>query len=205
MAWPASKASQAEVETFVDTLCFNLSQDSAEDTLTYFFDDVMDELGKKASPSFVNQALEQVTAATAEYSFETNMIRPLYIFYNDQMLFEASESDFQAYSQSWRADSGTPFAYTLDNVSAINKYKLYPNPDTSGAAPGDWTTGFVANNLSIIFSERRVADIEDYYVLPIAFDILQREFSYPSDRTDLAFASVCSEIAALLYRLAGVA
>lgn len=200
MAWPTSKGTQTELETFAGTLCYDLD---AATNLTQFVNDVIDELGKKSNPPFVSQAFEKVTATVATYSYETLMIRPVAIFYNDQQLSEASDADLQAYTEGWADDTGTPHSFTESNITA-RTYKLYPIPDTTGATPSGWDNTFVVNNISIFYSEDRSTDIESYYLLPIAFDALFREFSYPSDHNDQAFASVCSEIAAVLYRLAGV-
>lgn len=192
--------SKAQLTTFASTICH---ADHDTTTFSQFFNDVIDELGKLPSPVFAEYAFEAVVSGTAEYSFETAMLKPIAIFFGDTLIPEVSEQALEAYSATQQSDTGDPVAFTLENVDA-RKYRLYPIPDANGTASTNWAAGFAAAALALIFVEDRATDIEDYHALPITFDCLAREFAYPSDHQDIAYAKVCAELAQLLYVLAGV-
>lgn len=192
---------KAQLLTFAGTLCHDLDDST---TLGVFFDDVIYKLGQFTNPPFVEWAQEKINSGTADYSYETDMIRPLYIIMEEKEIFESSEDDLEAYDYEWRAATGVPYAYTEDIITA-RKYKLVPKPDfTSGTAGSNWGSTYPDDILALIYAQDRDSDIEDYFVLPIAFDILNAEFTYPSDHQDLTYAARCAEIAELLYKLAGV-
>lgn len=193
--------SKAQLTTFAGSIAKS-QQDST--TFSQFFDDVMDELGRLDTAPFASVAFEAVVSGTATYSFESTMIRPLYIFLEDELLSPVTQQDLEAYSQTWSADTGTPIAYTVDEINA-RTYQLYPEPDTSGSIAGaDWASNYPSDALALIFTEDRSTDIEDYYALPITFDCLAREFSYLSDHYDIDYAKLCAQLAEILYQLAGV-
>jgi len=192
--------SKAQLTTFASTICH-----AEHDTTTFsqFFNDVIDELGRLPDPVFAEYAFEAIVDTQEEYSFETAMLRPIAIFLGDTLLPETSEQALEAYSATWQTDTGDPVAFTLDKIDA-HKYRVYPIPDADGAASTNWAAGYSLTGLALIFVEDRSKDIEDYHVLPITFDCLAREFAYPSDHQDIDYAKVCTEIAQLLYTLAGV-
>jgi hypothetical protein len=193
--------SKAQLTTFASTIAH-----AEHDTTTFsqFFDDVVEELGMLENPPFAERGFEAVVSGTSEYDFESSMIKPLYIFLDDTMLSPVSQGELEAYSKTWQTDDGTPIVYTLDNIDA-HSYRIYPEPDTSGSISGaDWGSSFPDDALALIYSEDRQTDIEDYYALPITFDCLAREFSYPSDHQDIEYAKALNDLAKLLYMLAGV-
>ena len=194
--------SKAQLTTFASTICH-----AEHDTTTFsqFFNDVIDELGRLPDPVFAEYGFEAVAIGTQDHNFEAAMLRPIAIFLGDTLLPEVSQQALKAYSESWRVDTGTPIAYTLE-LAYDEEYKTYPIPDATGSIAGaDWAANYPTAALALIFVEDRSTDIEDYYALPITFDCLAREFAYPSDHQDIAYAKVCAELAQLLYVLAGVA
>lgn len=194
--------SKVQLTTFASTIS-HAQQDST--TFSQFFDDVIDEIGRLPNPVFAERAFEAIDSGTSEYSFETKMLRPLAIFFDDTLLPETTRKALEAYSATQQSDTGDPFAYTIDDINA-RKYRVYPEPDASGSISGaDWAANYPDDALALIFSEDRSTDIEDYYVLPITFDCLAREFAYPSDHQTIEYAKVCSDLSKLLYYLAGVA
>lgn len=193
---------KAQLTTFASTICH-----AQHDTTTFsqIFNDVMDELARKPSPPFVDCAFEAISDGESEYSYEATMNRPLYIFRGDRLLTHETIAGLEAYSKTWESDTGTPIAYTLEGVDG-RKYRLYPIPDADGAITGaNWAAGYPDDALALIFAEDRSTDIEDYYVLPVVFDCLAREFAYPSDHQDVEYAKVLNKLATVLYTLAGVA
>lgn len=192
---------KAQITTFASTVAH-----AEHDTTTFsqFFNDVIDELGKLPRPVFADYAFEAIVSGTSEYSFETTMLRPIAIFFDDTLLLESSKEALEAYSITQLADAGSPVAYTIDEVNA-RKYRVYPEPNANGSIAGaNWGASFPSNALALIFVEDRSTDIEDYYALPITFDCLAREFAYPSDHQDVEYAKVCATLAKLMYALVGV-
>ena len=192
--------SKAQLTTFASTICH-----AEHDTTTFsqFFDDVINELSRLPNPVFAEYAFEAIVSGTDEYAFETTMLRPIAIFFGDTLLVEATDQVLEAYSATWQSDEGDPVAFTLDKIHA-RIYRVYPTPDASGSASTNWAAGYSLTGLALIFVEDRATDIEDYYALPITFDCLAREFSYPSDHQNIDYAKVCSDLSKLLYILAGV-
>lgn len=192
---------KAQLLTLAGTLCLDLDNST---TISAYFDDVIYALGQIESPPFVEWAQEAIVSGTATYSYKTDMIRPLHIIMEEKEIFEASRADLEAYDYTWQTATGTPFAYTEDDITA-RTYQLVPEPDfSSGAAGTNWGSTYPADILALVYAQDRDADIEDYFALPIIFDILKREFSYPSDHQDLVYSARCAEIAEMLYKLAGV-
>ncbi len=192
---------KAQLTTFASLICH-----AEHDTTTFsqFFDDIIDELGKAPKPVFAEYAFEAIVSGTDEYSYETKMLRPIAIFFDDMLLSETGEKELEAYSATQQSDTGDPVAYTLENVDA-RKYRVYPIPDANGSISGaNWSTGYPDGALALIFVEDRSTDIEDYYALPITFDCIAREFAYPSDHQDVEYAKVCADLAKLMHVLAGV-
>jgi hypothetical protein len=125
----------------------------------------------------------------------------------DELLSQSSEIDLEAYSKEWRTDSGDPLAYTQDIITA-RSYRLYPEPDFTSDPlipihGQPWGEDFPDDSLVLIYSDNREAHIPEFYSLPIAFDTLFREFSYPSDHEDQEFSTICQELSKLLYAFAG--
>ena len=217
MAWPAdTKLIRATLLTVAGSICLDLDDST---TLAQFYDDAIDELGKLPNPPFIERGFQKVVSGTATYDHNaiedgagntlSTLLRPLYIFYDDTLMYPESETSLQSYSEDWEADSGTPVAYTSDDVDASatdRLIQLYPKPDATGdaiAAVG-WGSTFPDNDLTYFFSEGRETDIEDYYALPLIFDILSREFAYPSDHQDLEYSAICRLLADFLYKLVEV-
>jgi len=216
MAWPSTKFTSATLRTLAGSLCVDLDDST---TLAQYYTDVIEMLGKLPSPPFIERAFQKVTSGTATYDSNaiedgagngvTTLIRIIYLFLEDTALIRDLSSNIEGYSEDWEADSGTPVAYTTDHVtqdSADRFIQLYPNPDTTGDAIAavDWGANYPEGDLAYLFSELRTTDIEDYFALPIIFDLLSLEFSYPSDHQDLQYAETCRMLADFFYSLSGV-
>lgn len=190
---------KAQLTTFASAVC-HAQLDAT--TFSQFFDDVIDELGRSPSPPFAEYAFEAIVSGTDEYSYEATMLRPLHIFFGDLLLVEASQQVLEAYSKTQQSDTGDPVAFTLSGIDS-RKYRVYPIPDANGSIAGaNWAANYPTAALALIFVEDRSTDIEDYYVLPITFDCLTREFAYPSNHQDIDYAKVCADLSKFLYTLA---
>lgn len=177
------------------------------DTLDIFVDDVFHELGESSDIPLVQATLKQLTSGTATYDFESDMIQIIHLIMYDELITESSYEELTDYSETWKADSGTPVTFTQDRIDS-ETYTLYPSPSSSSSAyiptEGEpFGVDYPANILTILYTDDRESDIPEIYSLPIAIDALEREFTYPSDHTDVEFASACGEIKKLFYLLIG--
>lgn len=178
------------------------------DTFDIYTNDVFHERGADPSPHFVEAVIKSLTSGVAEYAFEADMLRIINAIMHDELLSPSTEDSLDAYSTTWTTATGTPKALTQDAVTA-RKYLLYPIPNFNSdplipmhGAP--WGEDWPANSLALIYADDREDNILDIYALPIAFDALSREFTYPSNHSDQNFAALSLNIAQLLYRLIGV-
>ena len=178
------------------------------DTLDTYTNDIFHELAALPTHHMVEAVIKSLTSGTAEYAFESDMLHIIHAIMHDELLSPSDEKSLDAYSDEWQTDTGTPTQYTEDQITA-RTYKLYPIPNftssplipTHGAPWGeDWPT----NSLALIYADDREDNILPIYSLPISFDALAREFSYPSDHTDEAFAFICQNVSQLFYRFIGV-
>jgi len=193
---------RAELITLAGSLAKDL--DNA-DTIDVFINEVFRDNAFKPEPLMAEAAIKALTATTAEYSYESDMLRIIYAIMEDILLSPVSEQSLDAYSTTWNTDTSKPNMITEDDVDA-RKYLLYPIPDTTSSAlipaHGEpYGEDFPDDSLVLIYSDDRETDISPIYSLPFAFDSLYREFIYPSDHTDESFANTCFLLSRLLYQL----
>jgi len=193
----------------IKTLAADLTIISADtDTLPRFVDDVFNESAFSNNPPFLKAAIKSLTAGTATYDFETDMLRLISAFYDDELLSEVTVDQLNAYSTTWPADSGSPVAITQDEEDS-RTYTVYPNP-SSTSDPVIPTHGepygedYADNSLVIVYADNRESSILSIFSIPFALEALAREFSYPSSHVDLDFAATCRTISQLLGALIGV-
>lgn len=178
------------------------------DTIDVFYDEVIAAVGRLPDPFFVRIVQQTLTSGTAIYDYKTDMLRILHAIMADTMLYETTEDDLNAYSQSWSDDTGNPVAYTIDKVTH-RTYRLYPEPDFNSGAfiPTEaqpYGVDYPDDILCLIYADNRTSAIEDFFVLYIIFAVAEKEFEYPSDHTDAELAKLCGQIAQLFYALAGM-
>jgi hypothetical protein len=194
-----------EIKIIAEELGFDLD---APDTLDIFLDDVFYEFGMRPDAPMLIALIKAITSGTSTYSYETDMLQVVYAIMFDELLSSSSEAGLEAYSKTWRTDTGTPIAFTQDRVTA-RQYRLYPEPDFTSdplipLVGQPWGEDYPDDTLALIYSDNRESNIPDIFALPTAFDALAREFSYPSDHTDNEFAEVCRNLAQIFYTLTGV-
>lgn len=178
------------------------------DTLPRFVDDVFNEQAFSSSPQLLKATLKALTAGTATYAYETDMLRLLFAFYDDEFLSNVTVADLDAYATTWPTDSGDPKAITIDELDARN-YTVYPNPSSTsdpsipihGEPLGE---DFADNSLTLIYADNRSSAIPDIFALPLSLESLSREFAYPSSHSDLDYSAVCRTLAQLFSTLIGV-
>jgi hypothetical protein len=193
-----------EIQDLAKSLALNLHE---TDTIDSFINDVFYELGLRTRPPFIQSKIKAITSGTSTYTFETDMLRVVYLIMFDELLSQASENDLEAYSKTWRTDTGDPLSFTQDIITA-RSYRLYPEPDFTSDPlipinGQPWGEDFPDDSLVLIYSDNREDNIPSFYSLPIAFDTLFREFSYPSDHEDQEFSLICQDLSKLLYLFAG--
>lgn len=196
---------RAEILTLSQSLCFSKAD---ADALAAYIDASLRDEALVDKPFSIKAEIVDLTSGTANYSFESDMIKVISMFYNGNLLSETDSRGLSAYNQTWPGDSGDPVAFTQDEITA-HTYTLYPNPDTTSdpliPVHGEpFGEDFPDNSLTLIYADKRDSDICELYGLPIAFDILNREFSRPSTHTDNAIAEVFGEVSNLFQSLLGV-
>ena len=175
------------------------------DTLSRFIDDIFNEIAFLPLPQFSKAEIIPLSSGTSVYDFPADALRLLHAFFNSEMLSLASNADLNAYATMWLADTGSPKAITLDEITA-RTYTLYPNPvlnsDPIIPIHGEpFGEDYPANNLVLIYADNRQSPIVDIYALSIALESLSREFTYPSDHTDTDYADTCKALSQLLSKL----
>lgn len=194
--------SKADILQLVD----DLSQGQAEaSTAESYYDDITNELAHK-------QVLTNVTLLTAAAG-DTSFTEPetsadvLAVFWGDRQLTEAKRQELEWSTPEWRSREGAPQAWITEN-EAEQTFRLYPFPnipsDTLVPILGDpLGAGYADHSVAVLYTENR-EDLPTYLNLPVALDILAREFSRESGHKQLEFAQACSSLANILYAMVGV-
>lgn len=192
--------SKAQILTLAGKLCLELENDTS---IAQYFDDTVERFALLPKPVFATNALVTLTAATATYSFASDMLRLLHAVFDDASILMTNEDGLDAYSSTWRTASGTPLAVTQDWLA--RQYTLYPNPDATSTAAGAEPLGedYPDDILWISYAQDRASSIQDYYAIPLAILTIAREFSFSSIHEDDEFASECLRLGNLLLALMG--
>lgn len=177
-----------EILTLVGDLCL---EENDTDASTRFFDDALESLSKAPLSPLADFATVTITSGNSEYALPSDAIRILALFYADAHLPAATVEELEALDKDWQSTTGDPYAYTIDEITA-RSYYLFPTPTSSG------------DDGTVIYTETREDDLEDWLALPVAFDILYREFVRPSAHQDITFAEASQQCATLLKEVAGI-
>ena len=182
----------------------DLSLSQADATaIDRYYDDVIYDLGRR--PWLTEASLIAVTAGTAVYSPDVSVLRIVNIFYDDRTLYESNNRELEAtFGSSWQDRRGTPVAYTFEDENALD-FRLVPKPelnskDFSFVFGSPMGLDFPEYSVAIIHTEK-VEDLPTWLELPVAFEILFREFSRQSDHQDPTFAVTCKQIAELMFQM----
>ena len=169
-----------------------------------FYDHVVADLGR--GEWLLTATLVAVTAGTSEYTPPSTVLDIKHVFYDDRVLYKESLRALESVNPSWRDERGTPYAYV--GVDETNKdFRLYPNPDRASkpvipvhGAPFGWD--YPAGTVVIIATEFR-ENLPPWLEMPVAYDILSREFGRESDHKDRKFADLCDKMSKLLMKMVG--
>jgi hypothetical protein len=191
----------------VDTLalCQDLCTNQADATsITKFYDEIVSDLGH--GNWLIVAELISTTAGTFEYNPPDTIVDFKGAFYDDRWLYRENLRALEALNPHWRDERGTPRAYVIEDESN-HKFKLYPTPDRDskdfifmfGSPLG---LDFPTYAVLVLMTELR-EDLPKWLEMPVAFEILAREFARESDHTDQQFAEACRAISGLLLKMVG--
>ena len=171
-------------------------------TVEQYYAHLLDDLARY--PWFVNASLVTLTKGTAEYTLPDNHVKLLAVFYDDLMLDLVNERALEAQSEVWRDQIGLPIAYTVDDEDA-KTYRLYPVPDRpSNDFIFMWGSplGLDYPPYSVLLLHTEIHnDLPDWMDLPVAFEVLAREYGHESNHRDDEFSDFCAQFAQVLWSM----
>ena len=191
---------RAEVLALVQDLALDQADAPSIDR---YYDDIIYDLGKR--PWLTEASLIATVAGTSVYTPADDLIRLLYVFYDNRHLYESSARELEStFGPNWRDRRGTPVAYYVEDESSLD-FRLVPEPEVNSK---DFSFVF-GSPMGLDFPEyavavihtRTVEDLPVWLELPVAFEILFREFARQSDHQDPTFAVTCKQIADLLMMM----
>lgn len=160
-----------------------------QDEISNYFDEIVREIGFREI--FVNVEPITVNADQATYAFSGDHVIVLEVHHNDTGRLSPSSgvSLRAAVGANWRLRRGVPNAFTQDEVSS-NELRLFPIP----SGPG----------LLAVVQTIEVDDILEYLELPVALEILHREFMREGSHQDVEFAGVARTLSQFFFTLIDV-
>lgn len=162
-----------------------------ESDYTRYFTDALESFCQSPNCPLIASSSISIISGTAEYSYPSNCVRILGIFYRAAHLPYASRGELEAYDKEWKSLSGTPIVYTFEDTST-DEYRLVPTPNETGS------------HGTIIYTNSRTTDIMTTIGLPLALDMIARDFILPSDHQDVTFAQICKRFSELLRMIGGI-
>lgn len=193
---------KADILALVDSL--SLTQADSAMVLRYY-DEIIDDLSR--DEILTNVELIGVNALDSTYEIPATANELLGVFHGDRFLNRSTRQGVETFQGiDWRNRSAAqPFAY-VEEHEPKRAFRLFPVPTL---ASGDFNfAGFgapfgldyPARAVVTLVTERR-DNIPSWLDLPVAFEILAREFARESDHQDVGFAQVCKEAAGLFFSM----
>lgn len=176
---------QADVLTLVDDL--SLGQANATEA-AIFYAEIIRELGFFELLTSTETIVQQADVNT--YELATSTIMDMEYYNSTGFLTKADGKGLgSVFGSDWRNRKGSPIAISQDQEDE-SAFRLVPAPLND-------------DTITIIRTETRT-DVPSWLELPIAFEILSREFQRESDHQDTELATTCKLTATLLFNLVGV-
>lgn len=171
------------------TLISDLGLSDVDGTETdRLYDDVVRELGYQEVVTAIGTVA--VTAGTATYNPPTNTLEILEIENLQGIVDKMSIHSLQGiFGVMWRDQSGVPLMWTEDDQSD-KAIRLVPNPD-------------INDTLQVINVQYRT-DLPSWLEMPIALEVLYREYIRESNHQDIEFAKLCRKMAKLWFTLVDI-
>jgi len=193
--------SQSDVLSLVQELCTNQADATA---IIKYYDEVVADLGR--GEWLIVPELLPVTAGTFEYDPPSTIADLKGVFYDDRWLYKEELRTLEAHNPHWRDESGTPRVYVIEDESN-HKFRLYPKPDHDskdfifmfGSPLG---LDFPVYAVVVLMTELRI-DLPAWLEMPVAWEILAREFARESDHMDLTFAKIARQLSQKMLKMVG--
>lgn len=163
------------------------------------YDEVV--LALRARPLLVGFTLLEHDADNAIYDAPEAALELLAVIYDDRQLAQMDADAMESVQINWRDRRGAPQAFVTE-TEGDRRFRLYPVPDTASAT-ASFVTGlpfgvdYPGYSIAVLATEARL-DLPAWLELPVALDLLGREFSRESGHRDPIFAGACAQLAALL-------
>jgi hypothetical protein len=162
--------------------------DVDQDEISIYHDEIVRELGFREV--LTGTETIPVTAGTPEYALADDTIRALEVHLASGRIDPNSIQALQSVlGVNWRNQSGSVLAYTSDEQDD-DDIRLVPIPAQN-------------DTLTIIRTETRT-NLPVWLELPVALEILHREYQRESDHQDVAFAEHAHLMSVALFTLVGV-
>lgn len=176
---------QADVLTLVDDL--SLGQANATEAAV-FYAEIIRELGYLELLTSTETIAQQAHVNT--YELASSTIMDIEYYNSTGFLTKADGKGLgSVFGADWRNRTGSPVAISLDQEDE-SSFRLIPGPIND-------------DTITVIRTETRT-DVPVWLELPIAFEILSREFLRESDHQDTELATICKLTATVLFNLVGV-
>jgi hypothetical protein len=188
---------KANVTTLVDDLAVSVEDN---DATSDYYDDIVEELGFHQMPLMGADYVAGVAGQLA-YTLPTAAVRGVAFIYDDTQLYKSDKRDLEMLDDYWRKRQGHPAVVSFSDTDQ-RKFDVVPIPEVSGTAFGsdDPFDAFYANNLTVIYSNR-ATDVHSWEELPVALEILSREFARDSEHKDLRAAKSWKTLADVFAKL----
>lgn len=159
-----------------------------------YLQNVLTEASKniKTTPR-VSKVTWATISGTSSYSLDTlvtGISMPLIISLEDKDLFPTDTSFLESLDKDWRAETGQPFMYAIDEEDNYS-IKVYPEPDA------------IYNGVIVFTSD--YTDLPDYLSYPFVFESLSREYERQSDHTDIKYSQLLSDMSDMFKKIVRLA
>lgn len=176
---------KADVLGLVTEFCLGLA---SGDEASRYYDEIVREIG--LSEVLTGVDVQAIATDEPEHTNQADTIRILELHTGDYgRLDRTDQQSVESFRATWRVGSGSPNAFIQSNINE-DTLRLIPVPSKP-------------DTLSTIRTEYR-EDVPVWLELPIAFEIMSREFFRESDHQDLTLAIAAAGAATILFDLLGM-
>lgn len=153
-------------------------------TFDTFFDAVMRDLAW--TTALIEISTESISSGQTSVTLPTLAMKIVAVFFEDRQLDPISLRSLESFDPQWRDRRGEPVGYVTEG-EGTRTYRLYPVPDYPGT-------------LTLFHTQLQVA-VPQWLELPLAYEILSREFSRESNHRDDTMAQMCEQMSTLLLSM----
>lgn len=182
------------------TLAQDLSlQQGDPATASALYDEAV--LALHGRPLLVGMTFLEHDAENSVYDVPDAALELLAVFYDDRQLSSMTRQAIESIQPDWRDRRGPPRAFVTE-TEGDRRFRLWPVPDTA-STPESFVFGepfgrdYPGYILVVLATEAR-RDVPAWLELPLALEVLGREFARESNHRDPVFAGACAELAVLL-------